>query len=235
MSSGTPLKKSEVLEQFFKDTATHTLTVLRDDGNYRHLRCQKPGTWCYGFDIITWPGYLAISGDMGELMFARSADMIEFFRVGEEHHIAGGGLYINASYWSEKCKASDGDRKEFVPEYFQAYVREQFAEHIADHTEDGGEPPEWKNELWADLDGCVIHAASEYDTMESAMRALHDYGNPKQFGGFDFGSDIGELASRFEQYTYHWIWRLYAISWAVRAYDAHKAAEAAPASAAVSE
>ena len=70
--------RAEVHERFKKDTAEHQMTVLRDDGLYRHLRFRKPGTGIYGFDIVTWPGYLAISGDMGASMFTRLEDMIQF-------------------------------------------------------------------------------------------------------------------------------------------------------------
>ena len=62
-------------ERFAKDTATHAMTILRDDGLYRHLRFKRPNTSSYYFDIITWPGYLAITGDMGakSLLVFRSA------------------------------------------------------------------------------------------------------------------------------------------------------------------
>lgn len=241
MRRGDPQSRAEVLERFLKDTAEHKMTVLRDDGNYRHLRCQKPGTWCYGFDIVTWPGFLAISGDMGEAMFARTADMIGFFRTADQHHDEAGGLYINPSYWSEKCKAGGDEQFEFVPKFFEAYVKEQFDEHIENHSEvvfegdsDKPVPPEWASQLWAELRDDVIGAIEDDDSLHEAMIALRDYGqphsNPKRFGGFDFGSDIGEVASRLQQRTFHWIWRLYAISWAVRAYDALKA-DAAGASA----
>jgi hypothetical protein len=52
-------------EQFLRDVSEHVLTVLRDDGADRHLRFRKPGTGCYGFDLLTWPGHLLITGDCG--------------------------------------------------------------------------------------------------------------------------------------------------------------------------
>ncbi|MFY3739344.1 hypothetical protein ACOS9E_25265, partial [Escherichia coli] len=51
--------------RFLLDTAFHRLEIIRDDGFYRHLRMKQPGTSCYYFDIITWPGYLTVTGDMG--------------------------------------------------------------------------------------------------------------------------------------------------------------------------
>ena len=81
-------------EHFESATAEHTVTILRDDGLYRHLRCQKPGTWIYGFDIVTWPGYLAFVGDVGDFVFSRTRDMFEFFR----------GQSPNPDYWGEKLR-----------------------------------------------------------------------------------------------------------------------------------
>lgn len=77
--------------------AEHELTVLRDDGPYRHLRCAKPGTYVYGFDIVTWPGYLCICGDIGCWTFSRITNMIEFFGKNL-------GMGINPHYWSEKLQ-----------------------------------------------------------------------------------------------------------------------------------
>ena len=81
-------------EHFESATAEHTVEAVRDDGLYRHLRCQKPGTWIYGFDIVTWPGYLAFVGDVGDFVFSRTRDMFEFFR----------GQAPNPDYWSEKLQ-----------------------------------------------------------------------------------------------------------------------------------
>lgn len=57
--------------RFPSDIATHRMTVIKDDGVYRHLRFRRPDTNCYSFDILTWPGYLAYVGDMGDYVFQR--------------------------------------------------------------------------------------------------------------------------------------------------------------------
>lgn len=77
----------------FKD---HVLTVLRDDGLYRHLRVGKPGTRIYQFDLVTWPGFLYVGGDIEDYVFSRVADMFDFF---------GGSAEINRPYWAEKLQA----------------------------------------------------------------------------------------------------------------------------------
>jgi hypothetical protein len=97
-------REQAVRERFDRETAEHVLTIFRDDGLYRHLRCATPGTWAYGYDIVTWPGYLAIVGDAGDFVFSRMRDMFEFFESASGR--------INPGYWSQKLQAphSDGAR-----------------------------------------------------------------------------------------------------------------------------
>jgi hypothetical protein len=70
-------------EVFLKDVEKHEMKVLLDNGLYRHLRFAATGqySWNQWFEIITWPGKLAYSGDMGTYVFERIEDMFEFFRV----------------------------------------------------------------------------------------------------------------------------------------------------------
>jgi len=89
-------------DRFARDVANHKLTVLRDEGLYRHLRFKAPDGSTYWFDLITWPGYLTITGDMGTYVFARTQDMFEFFR---SHRST--GFPINPGYWAEKIRAAD--------------------------------------------------------------------------------------------------------------------------------
>lgn len=68
------------IETFTRDIAKHEIEVIRDDGVDRHLRFRRPGTMSMHFDILTWPGYLCYTGDMGSYVFRRTEDMLEFFR-----------------------------------------------------------------------------------------------------------------------------------------------------------
>lgn len=115
----------DIKGRFDQDIAEHTVSVVRDDGEYRHLRCQRPGTWSYGFDIVTWPGYLAYTGDMGSFLFSRVRDMFEFFR----------GERPNPDYWSEKLQGPGPAHSavlEFDVEQFHAYVRENGLDVVDD-------------------------------------------------------------------------------------------------------
>lgn len=144
-----------IAQRFEGDTSEHALTVIRDDGLYRHLRCQKPGTYIYGFDIVTWPGYLAYVGDMGDFVFTRVRDMFEFFR----------GDRINPDYWSEKlCAPSPEAVMEFDRDAFDAYVREHRLEVVDDW---GG--PHTRNDacrllVEAGVDPCDLPSLERYGT-----------------------------------------------------------------------
>ena len=45
-------------QRFLTDAAQHEMTIIRDDGVHRHIQFKRPGTRCYQFDLIRWPGYL---------------------------------------------------------------------------------------------------------------------------------------------------------------------------------
>ena len=77
------MEKQEILsaEGFLKDVKNHGMEVRRDDGLYRHLIFRAPkDSWHQWFEVVTWPGSLAINGDMGSWCFSRIEDMFEFFR-----------------------------------------------------------------------------------------------------------------------------------------------------------
>ena len=60
--------------------ANHVITERMRQGVFRMWRCQKPGTWVYGFDITTIPGSLIITGDLGGMIVSRHYDMLPWCR-----------------------------------------------------------------------------------------------------------------------------------------------------------
>lgn len=215
--------QAEVREQFNKNTADHKMEVVIDQGLHRHLRFRKPGTGVYGFDIVTWPGYLAISGDMGEAMFTRLPDMLKFFRETPDLHDNHGGLYINSDYWAEKCVANDGEKKEFRADQFRDYVKGHFDEYVAAHTDDDEAPPAWAADLWDEIEQDVLLRVEDFDSVTMAINHMDDFKpDGADYKGFRF-TDAWESANSLQDYRFHFIWRLYAIAYAVRAYDAAKA------------
>lgn len=218
--------RAYVLSQFLKDTAEHRLEVLREDGLYRHLRCRKPGTYCYGFDIVTWPGHLAITGDMGASAFCRLDDMLHFFRTTDDRHDQAGGLSINAGYWAEKLVANDGNRLEFEASLFRDYVKERFDAYVAEHADEDDLLPAWAPELWAELEESVLFDEEGEGAVTIAIQKMTDFEpDGEQYKSFRF-HDAWESSSSLQRHTFCFTWRLYAIAWAVRAYDAMRAVRA---------
>lgn len=171
---------SNALEQardhFRIDTPDHTMQVLRDDGLYRHLRFRRAGfefrcyeveyvsepSMFFQFDLVTWPGYLAISGDIGDYMFCRLPDMIEFFS-------AQGG-YVNYDYWAEKLVAPVGRRS--VRVFSEDRYRQLVEAWIADR-QDTDEPDE---ELPAAAREQLLEPLEEYLLdLRSAQELLRDF------------------------------------------------------------
>jgi hypothetical protein len=204
-------------EQFSKEIAEHKLTIIRDDGVDRHIRCRRPKTRSYGFDILTWGGHLLINGDMGSWLFARTPDMFEFFRSCGHH---GKQYLINPGYWSETllsvdcCGRLDGGATEFSSEIFERRVKEHMVEYmranmIGNHSKSLREV---RREFREDVECSVIVCAG--DGEQIAIRAACEY---EWRAGYPFDG-FWEVDCR--SYRHHLIWCMYAIVWAIQQYDA---------------
>lgn len=193
-------------QTFLTDVASHRMEVIHDSPPHRHLRFSS-GSSVHHFNIVTWPGYLCISGDMGTFVFARVVDMFEFFRYSND-----GPLRINEHYWAEKAKAVDrhGGVSEFDPEKFRAAIEER----VADWNEVEDPDPD----LQAEVDERVLRRID--DGEPEAMRAALDF----EHNGLRF-DDFWEV--RCHSFTYRYTWCCYAIAWAIRQYDARRMEDAA--------
>ena len=214
-------------EQFLRDVGEHELTVLRDVGVDRHLRFRKPGTGCYGFDLLTWPGHLLITGDCGSFLFRRLEDMFEFFRTDREPK---DDLHLNPQYWSEKLIATDCNGKrggaaiEFSKEKFEASIKRWFDDHFEFEICEDADPDEdlvgndsvsvgarkaRRDAIWAEIESNVLsHSDSEHQAAQAAYDFEHD--------GFNF-RDFYEVDNT--EYTFHFIWCAYAIAWGIKRFD----------------
>lgn len=119
--------ETDMARHFSAEVADHEMVILRDDGLYRHLRFvrnavnpksgQRERSSFYWFDLITWPGCLAVNGDCGSFTFSRLDDMFEFFR----------GHEINPGYWAEKVRAGRGDLKRYSADKFRRLVTDEIS------------------------------------------------------------------------------------------------------------
>lgn len=193
---------ADAAARFSADTDKHELTVLREDGLYRHLRARNPEHGAYWFDIITWPGCLTIRGDLGNAYtFARLPDMFEFFR----------GKQINPHYWAEKL---DGGR-DSVQVYSEDVVRQLVTEHVVDAIRYSDAPRGIGKAIRTEILG-------EDLTDEADARELLEIFN---FKGFVF-DDVWEWS--FKDYDWVFLWACHAIVWAIAAYDRARAEQLAP-------
>lgn len=200
--------ESEVASRFAEDTKDHVMTVELDQGVHRCLYFGKPGTSSYSFRIVTWPGHLGYSGDMGDFMFCRLEDMFKFFR----------GERINPSYWAEKCVAvsRDGGVEEFSADAFLAAVRSEI-EARWDRVEDA--PPELVEDVMREAEQ---HA---HDSRESAITWAVNYAFDWEHNG---DSGTFTMQDFWEHdctaYTHRFLWCLHALVWGIGKYDESKAA-----------
>jgi hypothetical protein len=208
------------------------MEVLSDVGLYRHIRFRRPGTMSMHFDLVTWPGYLAYSGDMGCYVFCRLDDMFEFFRT--DRRDRGGKLCINLGYWSEKLQAVSGNRdhaaaKEFSEEKFRRVINETRIEWIRDAARSKMLSKEKRRELWESIDGEILDRIEEGG--DSAIAAARNFYWPQSWNTvsgvsrnarWEFQDFWGH---NFTEYTFHFVWCCYALAWGIKTYDDAKEKE----------
>lgn len=195
-----------IKEQFLGDVKGHEMTVIRDSDVDRYIRFKRQGTNdCY-FDVITWPGHLLITGDCGTWVFERAHDMFLFFSQVANR----GDLSINPGYWSEKLIANDrnGEAEQFCFEKFKAIMVKAFREYKFDS-------PDERSECWDQFRDEVLNCD------ENGVRAYDAVSNFHWDGKAIFDDEIIEF-SRFNDYSFHFIWNCIAIVWAIKQYNASK-------------
>jgi len=215
-------------QSFLKDVATHQMTVLMDNGLYRHVRFKKPGSYDMHFDLVTYPGFLVYSGDMGCYVFSRLDDMFQFFRS-DRLERDGKKLYINLGYWAEKLQAVDGNRRkgsamEYCQDKMEAVIKEQRLTWIREREID----KEQRRELWEELDNLMAdlngdeghdyHLVNNWD-YTPFTGAVRSHGSAR----FYF-QDLWD--HNFQEYTHHFTWCCYALAWAIQVYDEAKQTKA---------
>lgn len=197
---------------FLNDVKDHKMIIMRDDGLYRHIRFKRPGTNCMYFDLITWPGNLCFTGDMGTNVFSRVEDMFDFFRSGPE-------LSINLEYWSEKLLAVDGNKfhsavTEFDKEKFEKTIKEIRMDWIEESIGAGSLNKEQRRELWDAVENDVMGCLD--DGQEWARQAANDFLYKNENGEWCF-QDLFEY--NFDKFSTHFEWCCYAIAWGIWMYE----------------
>lgn len=151
----TPYDPMDRVRRLFDEaTQDHQLTVVHDDGLYRQLRCRKPGTNIWDWDVITWPGHLAVTGDLGSFTFAREQDMLlQFF------HGLDAKRGIDTRYWLEKCIAWDQHTPRRV--LCSQYVKQHYRDDLDGYSNDDStyDMPQERHSKWRQ----ALELADEHD------------------------------------------------------------------------
>jgi hypothetical protein len=195
--------------EFLSGVKRHGMTVLRDDGEYRHVRFAEPRTRNRQFDLITWPGYLAYVGDMGDFVFSRLHDMFDFFRTDGDREPSFG-------YWAEKLQATDrrGGHKCFSQERFAEVINDYRLRWARKAAMDGTLTKEQRRELWDAVDDEVLSRAS--DGEYPAFEAAHDFEH--RVAGRTYRLD-DFWDHNFDEWSVQFAWACYAIAWGISLYD----------------
>lgn len=205
-------------EQFLRDVAQHEMTVLHESGVYRHVRFGKPGTICMSFNLITYPGHLVYSGDMGNFVFERLHDMFEFFRKEPGTDL---DRYIDRRYWAEKIEASDRDGvEEFSDELFQYHVLRDLKQWLRGHRDETTK--EERRELWEAVMDEVLGADGDSGGHRKQV-AANDFHHKIRKGLEFWFQDFWD--HRVTDYTPRFQWACLAIAWGIWQYDAAKSAQ----------
>jgi hypothetical protein len=207
---------AEIAERFARETNTHVMEVLHDDGLYRHLRCQgrvwRPPlaqplkTSFFWFEIITVPGSLTFRGDGDSFVFARVTDMFEFFR----------GQRVNPGYWAEKLTSN----RDAAMVYSEDLLRQVIADNL------GYSYPEGVPAALHDAVEEMLEENGHYEDL--ALRAAHDfewYADDADRWAIDKRpdfqfEDLGEWHVR--DYDWWLLWALHGIVWGIGQYDQAK-------------
>lgn len=189
--------------RFLNDVRHHKMTIELEAGLHRSVYFQRNGTFNRRFRIVTWPGYLCISGDCEDYTFARLPDMFEFFR----------GTQINPSYWAEKLQSPMRNEicRAFSEERFTAAIRDDFEQWT---FSDDAQKQRALEHLTDDWDGLIgAPPQDERAAMDAAMRYVCP--ETKQVFQEFYEHCIWD-------YSYHFTWACRAIQWGIKRYDMAK-------------
>lgn len=189
---------------FLKDFRNMQIQIALEHGSHLHLKLRRSDTGFYHFDIISWPGHLCYTGDMGSFLFRAATDMIQFFRTAN--------LYSDAppfDYWAQKCEALD--RVDGVWQWSPDIFRQSIEETLEDVEADEPMRKAVARDVLPHVDD------GERDAKQAAMDFQHN-------GRWPF-ADAWEW--RTKEWSPRFMWCCYAIPQAISMFDALKAEQEA--------
>lgn len=235
-------------EKFTADTEGHELTILHDDGPYKHLLFKTPGESFYWYELIFWPGMMTMSGDMGTWSFRPygNTDVMGWFRANPDRALRkDDGYKINPDYWTQKLEAGHLRGHKVAKQYDPALLGQHLIERVRESAEGDGIPQlvidAAIERLRANLtSGFGEFDGSPVDEHNDREAAFHYHDEVHFFDETDEGGDVEVLeeAKRFcetfevsfdwdtvydcsfDRYDNHYLWCLHAIVAGIEQYDA---------------
>lgn len=175
---------------FAADTSGHQLTILLDQGDHKHLRAhtvdQATGNprHLYSVDLVTWPGRVAVSGDMDGFTFRADLPTLRTATQNGD---------ISWSYLAEKVAAGRENVRGFSEEAFHREIRDQVDQATVDGTAPEGLAVEVHDRFLDD------DYAETFHTEEAARWVARDF----EYSDFIFGGvdewDLTAYTSDFER------------------------------------
>ena len=171
----------------------HTIQQLHKEGDAGRIwRCTNNGSSVYGFTVLAPPGWLIMTGDMGECMWSRHRDMLPFIR----------GSIGSLSYFSEKVP-----REVKIMDEYTELATEWLEEAQSEYEERHAEPmTDEELEQLADIQSSY----ETYGDPSDLRRAIYE--SPL------YNGDTSSVPS-LQYYTYQYLWKIEALKWFIDRID----------------
>jgi hypothetical protein len=120
------MRDKRIREEAAKAFAEHQMQILANSDEVQMFRCQKSGTWCYGFQVVCADNMICLTGDIDSMLiepgYRRNGTM--FMR----------GSIDSESYFLSKIRHGRDDHKQFD--------KDEALSAIAYRRENYGDSPE---------------------------------------------------------------------------------------------
>ncbi|MEV6404140.1 hypothetical protein AB0M58_14495 [Streptomyces bobili] len=199
--------KAEAEARFAFEAEGARMTVLRDEGPYRHLRFDLPRAswdWC---EVLTWPGALVLHGGLGSWLFVDvGEDVITMFRPDASSE------RVNPLYWEGKLAPGSGTARVYSKDRAVVYIREAVADLANDF-------PGLAGDVDSDLlDGRPATDLSTEGGLRAALAAFEEL-HGCSYEGLRFPVESWDL----ERFAPWFLLSCVVLPWAVEQYDAQLA------------
>lgn len=196
--------------RFARDTASHEMKVLFDQGLYRHLRFEASDRSGYRFDLHTSPNRLMFHGEVGTYVFSvwPTADLFNVFRESSL------GDRPNFGYWNEKLTAWSERAIQFSNELFDKQVAKELAKAEEFFP---GVAEAWKSFVEAEYN-------TEYEEIAREALAAFEYLPEGQWGEawrFRYTTEW-----QLDDWDWRYLWACHAALYGIAKFDAAKAVAA---------